>query len=64
MTGSALLNNLTTRSLVIQLTRDFFIGNGYLEVETPLRCPAIIPEAHIDPVAAEGQFLQASRNCA
>ncbi|HCY85467.1 MAG TPA: EF-P lysine aminoacylase GenX [Desulfobacteraceae bacterium] len=60
MTGSALLNNLTTRSLVIQLTRDFFIGNGYLEVETPLRCPAIIPEAHIDPVAAEGQFLQAS----
>lgn len=60
MTGGALLNTLKTRSLVIQLTRDFFIGNGYLEVETPVRSPAVIPEAHIDPVTSEGFFLQAS----
>jgi len=45
---------------VIQAIRDFFTGNHYLEVETPIRCPCIIPEAHIDPVASEKFYLQAS----
>jgi lysyl-tRNA synthetase class 2 len=54
------LNNLKTRSLVIQSTRDFFLGQGFLEVETPIRCPSIIPEAHIDPVLSEHHYLQAS----
>jgi len=40
--------------------RDFFDRQGYLEVETPVKSPAIIPEAHIDPVTADGQFLMAS----
>ena len=56
--------NLKTRSLVIQFTREFFIQQGYLEVETPVMGPAIIPEAHIDPVKIGGlngpQYLQAS----
>lgn len=51
---------LKTRSLVVQAIRDFFTGTGYLEVETPLRCPSVIPEAHIDPVLSEASFLQAS----
>lgn len=51
---------LKTRSLVVQATRDFFTKNGYLEVDTPLRCPSIIPEAHIDPIVSETFFLQAS----
>ena len=52
--------NLKTRSLVIQAIRDFFVLNNYLEVETPLRTPGIIPEAHIDPVRSDKQYLQAS----
>lgn len=45
---------------MIQAIRDFFTGQDYLEVETPLRCPSIIVEAHIDPVTSEDFFLQAS----
>lgn len=45
---------------MIQAIRDFFTDNFYLEVETPIRCPCIIPEAHIDPVSSEGFYLQAS----
>ncbi|MEN8212473.1 MAG: EF-P lysine aminoacylase EpmA [Thermodesulfobacteriota bacterium] len=53
-------NYLETRALVIQAIRDFFTLNHYLEVETPIRSPNIIPEAHIDPVTTEDCFLQAS----
>lgn len=60
MNTGSLLENLRKRSLVTQRTRDFFISRGYLEVETPVRCPVVIPEAHIDPVMSEGHFLQAS----
>ncbi len=45
---------------MVQHTRDFFIHQGYLEVDTPLRSPSIIPEAHIDPIMSEGHYLQAS----
>lgn len=51
---------LKTRSLVVQAIRDFFVQTGYLEVETPLRCPSVIPEAHIEPLLSETFFLQAS----
>ena len=44
----------------MELTRDFFRSMGFMEVETPLRCPSIIPEAHIDPVTSQGEYLQAS----
>jgi len=54
------LKNLRTRSLVLHYTRDFFMSQGYLEVETPILCPAVIPEAHIDPVMSGARFLQAS----
>nr|WP_300459948.1 EF-P lysine aminoacylase EpmA [Desulfobacula sp.] len=52
--------HLKIRSLVIQGIRDFFTNSHYLEVETPIRCPSIIPEAQIDPVTSEGHYLQAS----
>jgi len=52
--------HIKIRSLVIQAIRDFFNQNHFLEVETPIRCPAVIPEAQIDPVTSEGFFLQAS----
>ena len=52
--------NLRVRNLVIQSIREFFTLNKYLEVETPIRSPDIIPEAQIDPVTTEGWYLQAS----
>ena len=60
MNSSPLLDNLKKRSLVMELTRDFFRSMDFIEVETPLRCPSIIPEAHIDPVTSQGAYLQAS----
>jgi lysyl-tRNA synthetase class 2 len=55
-----LYRNLHTRGLVLKAVREFFSTRDFLEVETPVRCPGIIPEAHIDPVKSEGWFLQAS----
>lgn len=52
--------NLEKRAAVIQAVRDYFIKTGYLEVQTPIRLPDLIPEAHIDPVESEDRFLQAS----
>ncbi len=51
---------LETRDCVIRLIREFFHAHQYLEVETPVRSPAIIPEAHIDPFLSEDHFLMAS----
>ncbi|MBT1074485.1 EF-P lysine aminoacylase EpmA [Geobacter grbiciae] len=51
---------LRARARIIQEIRRFFIEGGYLEVETPLRIPACAPESHIDPVPADGWFLQTS----
>ncbi len=51
---------LRLRATIIRLIRDFFAGKHYLEVETPLRLPAVAPEAHIDPLPSEGWFLQTS----
>jgi elongation factor P--(R)-beta-lysine ligase len=52
--------HLKIRSLVIQAIRDFFTRNHYLEVETPILGPCVIPESQIDPFCVEGQYLQAS----
>ncbi len=51
---------LKKRALIINAVRNFFSDNNFLEVETPIRLPAIIPEAHIDSVDSEGWFLQTS----
>ena len=60
MMRPSLLENLKKRSFVMELTRDFFRSMDFIEVETPLRCPSIIPEAYIDPVTSQGAYLQAS----
>jgi len=52
--------NLIERARIIQTIRAFFVARGYLEVETPQRLPGNAPEAHIDPVMADGWFLQTS----
>jgi lysyl-tRNA synthetase class 2 len=54
------LNGLQQRAVFIQGVRNFFIGRGYLEVDTPLRLPALVPEPHIVPEPAGDWFLQTS----
>ena len=53
-------DNLRTRARLLSAVREHFTQEGYLEVETPVRIPAPLPEAHIDAVSAEGAYLQTS----
>ncbi|MBL0713215.1 MAG: EF-P lysine aminoacylase GenX [Desulfosarcina sp.] len=55
-----IIANLERRGSLLKAVRPFFASAGYLEVETPVRIPAPAPEAHIDPVAADGWYLQTS----
>lgn len=49
--------HLGTRCRVVQIIRNFFLDEGFLEVHTPVRTPAPAPELHIDAVACSGWFL-------
>lgn len=51
---------LVKRSRILRAVRDFFEQDGFLEVETPVRIPAPVPEAHIHPVRSGSWFLQSS----
>ncbi|MCL2789698.1 MAG: EF-P lysine aminoacylase EpmA [Desulfobulbus sp.] len=51
---------LRLRSDLLQAIRLFFLKRGYIEVDTPLRLPALIPESHLIPFASEGAFLHTS----
>ncbi|RLC28840.1 MAG: EF-P lysine aminoacylase GenX [Deltaproteobacteria bacterium] len=57
---SAVKSRLNQRALIIRAVRDFFVNNGYLEVETPCRIPAPAPESHIDAQATGDWYLQTS----
>ncbi len=52
--------NLKRRALIYEITRSFFNTQGFLEVETPVRSPAIAPEKEIIPILSEGWFLSTS----
>jgi len=54
------LSGLHQRAALIQTIRRFFIDRDYLEVDTPVRLPAVAPEHHIEPEPADGCFLQTS----
>ncbi len=51
---------LQLRCAVLQTIRSFFLEQGFLEVQTPVRTPAPAPELHIDAVPADGWFLNTS----
>jgi lysyl-tRNA synthetase class 2 len=51
---------LPRRAQIIQAIRAFFISREYLEVDTPVRLPCLIPEVHIVPEESAGWFLQTS----
>jgi elongation factor P--(R)-beta-lysine ligase len=52
--------NLKRRALVFDAIRAFFKEREFLEVDTPIRAPAIAPEPNIVPFESEGWFLAAS----
>jgi lysyl-tRNA synthetase class 2 len=52
--------NLRRRALIVDSIRAFFRGRDFLEVETPLRVPAIAPEPHIVPFQSEDWWLATS----
>lgn len=51
---------LQIRAALFRFVRTFFHKQGFLEVDTPIRQPLLIPESNIVPLAAEGQYLQTS----
>lgn len=51
---------LKLKADLIRSIRSFFNKHDYLEVDTPLLCPELIPEAHIEPVFIDKLYLQAS----
>jgi lysyl-tRNA synthetase class 2 len=51
---------LQQRAALIQAVRLFFINRGYIEIDTPLRLPVLIPEAQNEPVESGNHFLQTS----
>jgi len=53
-------SGLKKRAALIQAIRAFFIERDYIEVDTPLRLPILIPEAHNEPVQSDDHFLQTS----
>jgi len=52
--------NLERRALIQNLTRTFFTERGFLEVDTPIRVPAVAPEPHITPLESGPWFLSTS----
>lgn len=51
---------LELRSRALQAIRRYFIGRGFIEVETPVRTPAPALELHIDAEPAGDWFLRTS----
>lgn len=51
---------LRQRSMLLHAIRCFFLDRGYLEVDTPIRLPVLIPEVNILPFTSEGWYLQTS----
>lgn len=57
---TGLRRNLEIRARVIAAIRSFFSGQGFLEVETPVRMPAPAPEVYIDAMPSDGWYLSTS----
>jgi lysyl-tRNA synthetase class 2 len=55
-----LKNNLERRALILDYIRKFFKEQGFLEVETPLRVPGVLPEPFIVPFTSGDWFLAPS----
>jgi elongation factor P--(R)-beta-lysine ligase len=56
----ALRRRLEQRAAISAAIRRFFAGEGFLEVETPIRVASPAPEEHIEPEPSGDRFLLAS----
>ncbi len=54
------VQGLRQRAALLQAVRAFFIDRRYLEVDTPIRLPVLLPESNIVPFAGGSWFLQPS----
>ncbi len=54
------VQGLHFRAAFLQSLRLFFIRHRFLEVDTPVRQPVVIPESAIEPLSSEGWLLQTS----
>ncbi len=54
------LKELHLRAALFRFIRRYFFEQGFLEVDTPVRQPVIIPERYIRPLRSGKWFLQAS----
>nr|WP_320011636.1 EF-P lysine aminoacylase EpmA [uncultured Desulfobulbus sp.] len=54
------VEGLRQRSRLLQAIRSFFYERAYIEVDTPVRLPVLIPESNILPYTSEDWFLQTS----
>ena len=57
---AGLKQNLGLRSQILQATRAFFVRQGFIEIETPVRVSTIAPEQFIVPISTESWFLSTS----
>ena len=48
MTSAEKFSILKKRSEITEAVRQFFLEKGFLQVETPVLAPHVIPEAHIE----------------
>ena len=53
-------SSLKRRAALIQAIRRFFVDRDYIEVDTPVRLPVLIPEAYNLPVESGDCYLQTS----
>lgn len=53
-------HGLQRRSEFMAALRSFFLQQHYIEVDTPVRLPVLIPEAHIAAFSADGWWLHSS----
>jgi lysyl-tRNA synthetase class 2 len=51
---------LARRAAIVRAVRAFFEAEAFLEVQTPMRLRAPLPERHIDAVPADGMYLATS----
>jgi len=54
------VERLQQRATLMSNIRSFFASRGFLEVDTPVRQPVLIPERYIEPLQSEEAYLQTS----
>lgn len=54
------IEGLQLRAALFHSIRNFFCQQGFLEVDTPIRQPLVLPESNIEPIPSGSWFLQTS----